>query len=285
MLKFKEQPEDFIVEEVINFKKTKGDYNYYTLEKKNYNTLDAISEIADELKINRNRINFAGLKDRNAITKQYISIYKYQIKELNLKDIKLKFIATSDKPVSPHNIKENKFIIVIRNVKNKKKVKIKSIENYFDEQRFSKNNAEIGKLITKKDYKRAEILLEQPLETIDKRLIKFYVNSYQSYLFNLVLDQYKKSEKIPLLNFDTKFKDKKIKEIYERIMREEGISQNDFINKRFPFIVSETVYRPSIIKVKNFKLKYEGSNAILSFSLPPSSYATLVIKKYINLVE
>jgi tRNA pseudouridine13 synthase len=87
MLKFKEYPEDFIVEEFIDFKKQKGDFYYYILEKKNYNTLDAVNKIAEKLKINKNKIRFAGLKDRKAVTKQYISIYKYKINQLKLKDV------------------------------------------------------------------------------------------------------------------------------------------------------------------------------------------------------
>ena len=50
MYQIKQVPEDFIVEEIPDIKLSQaGDYLYFTLEKKNWTTLDAVAELARRL--------------------------------------------------------------------------------------------------------------------------------------------------------------------------------------------------------------------------------------------
>lgn len=71
----KSKPEDFIVEEVNNIQfNENGKYSFYKLKKINIETYAAVQQVADCFKINPKYINFAGLKDKKAITTQYISI-------------------------------------------------------------------------------------------------------------------------------------------------------------------------------------------------------------------
>jgi len=68
--------EDFIVEEIPPEKKqTTGPFLICRLTKKNWELQHAIKEIAKRLGISHRRIGFAGTKDRNAITTQWISLY------------------------------------------------------------------------------------------------------------------------------------------------------------------------------------------------------------------
>ena len=87
-------PEDFLVEEIPLPEKggTTGPYLICLLIKKNWELQHAVKEIAKRLGISHRRIGWAGTKDRNAITKQWISIYNVtaeQVAAIYLKDITL----------------------------------------------------------------------------------------------------------------------------------------------------------------------------------------------------
>ena len=76
----KQLPEDFIVEELqpAKLKLSPGNcnYKYFWLTKKGLSTLEAIRAISDYLGISKDRIGFAGAKDKKAVTTQLISIRK-----------------------------------------------------------------------------------------------------------------------------------------------------------------------------------------------------------------
>ena len=264
MYKIKQIPEDFIVKEINSLKfNDNGNYSYFLLKKRNYNTLRAIKIISEKLKIskknsknfsghkksqkdffvNEKNIGFAGNKDKNAITEQIISIKNgnKNIENIGFRDIELKFVGRGNEEVFIGSNKGNEFAITIRNLANKE---IKTIENklsnnkilmpnYFGPQRFSNNNAEIGKSLIKKDFKKAiKLILEAnsdysgeikqhlekkpndfvvALKIIPLKLLKLYVHSYQSILFNRTLEQYIKNnkklknnnEKLPVIGFGT----------------------------------------------------------------------------------
>src|SRR3989344_853355 len=207
-------PEDFVVEEITNVKaKKKGRYCYFWLEKKNKNTQDAVEEAARALRVKK--IGFAGAKDKKAITRQLCSaenVRKEMIERVKLSGIKLIFYGYGDEPISLGDLDGNAFQIVVRDVDADIKVKkINSIVNYFDEQRFSENNVEIGKAIVKKNFKKAVELIAHgegrynvhvkefnaksktnfigALRLIPLKTLKLFVHSYQSWLWNETVEQ------------------------------------------------------------------------------------------------
>ncbi len=207
MYKIKTIPKDFIVKEISKPNiDDKGKYSYYLLKKKNYTTIDAINAISRNLKIKSKYINFAGTKDKVAVTEQYISISNGPKKNLQLKDIELKFLGKGNERLNLGDLEGNEFIITVRNLDKKKNTKkIEHIPNYFDEQRFgiNKNNHIIGKHIIKKEFKEACDIIPEikannndfigALRTINKRILRMYVHAYQSYLFNKTIDEYVKN--------------------------------------------------------------------------------------------
>ena len=104
----------------------------------------------------------------------------------------------------------NSFSITLRSLhksevnsvlKNYAEVKEYGLPNYFDEQRFGakKNNHLIGKAIVKKDFKKAVELIDSSFEGTDfvgflrkipKKVLMIYVHSYQSFLYNLIVEKY-----------------------------------------------------------------------------------------------
>ncbi|HLC58282.1 MAG TPA: tRNA pseudouridine(13) synthase TruD [Candidatus Nanoarchaeia archaeon] len=326
-MKVKQIPEDFIVEEIIDLKidDKKQDYSIFRLTKKNWSTFNIIEKISERLQIPQKFIGYAGIKDRKAVTTQYISIYKInkeKIENLKIEDVNLEFVGYSKERINLGDLKENKFKITIRNLNKKIKLPKKlQLENYFDSQRFGKDNNthEIGKLILKRNFKEVckilnlEINNNDPIGALRKqplKLLKFYISAYQSYIWNKNLNEIIKQNKsiktikselgeisfsnkkikpfkIPLLNFDT---EEDI--ILTKIMKEENISKLDFIIKQIPELIYASIEREAFIEIKNIKSKFskdelnkEKLKLVLEFNLPKGSYATMLIKKISLLLQ
>ena len=293
MYKIKQIPEDFIVKEIINLKKKiKGEYSYFRLKKKNWNTMDVVKELSKRLKLPEKNIKYAGLKDKNAVTEQYISIKNFKEIKFKIKDVEIKKIGEGSNPIKLGGLKENYFKITIRNLTAKKILRPKKLINYFDTQRFSNKNIKIGKALLKRDYRELCELLElknkEEIFRFDRKILRFALNSYQSYIFNKATKEYLKEYKsgtLPLINFDTKFKNKVIESIYTDIMEKERIKKEDFIFREMPFLIGESKERKIFVSVKSFKYKY-GKDELnkgkikctLEFVLPKGSYGTLFVK-------
>jgi len=313
----KQIPEDFIVKEIPNFEKGEGLYAIFILKKTNYTTEKAIQTVCDYLHIDRKRVGYAGIKDKKAISSQYISIYKIKkekVEILKLKDIELKFVSYSKKPTSLGNLKGNNFEIIVRNLD--KDVKIgadKKIKNFFDEQRFSKNNIEIGKAILKKDFKKAVGLVLQKkgdyerkaelflsnhpnnyigaLRKVPHKILLLFIHSYQSYIFNETINKIgsEKNVKVPLVGFGTEYKDNNVRRIIKEILKKGNISERDFVVSSMPDLSCEGEERDLYVEPKNLKIDKLEKDELnkgkykvrISFSLPKGAYATNVVKQII----
>jgi len=314
----KAKPEDFIVEEVqeLNFL-DQGRYACFKLKKKNWTTYEAINLIASKLRIPSKLIGFAGNKDKRAITTQYITIKSSlaeKLEKLKLKDITLEFVGYLKRPITLGMLKGNGFKIKIRNYNKLRRVDF--FVNYFGEQRFEGQTHKIGKFILKRNFKEAcelinkrvikQYLSKYPndyvgaLQQLDKRELRFYISAYQSYLWNKYAKLLVEKEccqkfyandyvfclekisnrKIPFITFDLELKEFPA---YQKILKEEKVTQEEFVIKAIPDITPLGDKRDFIVEVKDFKANASGKNVILQFELPKGSYATVLIKKYINL--
>ena len=119
MYQIKQKPEDFLVEEIPkDLPLGKGDYTYFLLEKKNWNTREAIKAIASRLRVKEKFFNVAGIKDKKAITKQYVSVYKVKperLENLKIKDIKITVLGKGKERLKLGQLMGNRFTIRIRN--------------------------------------------------------------------------------------------------------------------------------------------------------------------------
>ncbi len=71
----KYSPRDFQVRELLDYvEEPSGEYYVHLLKKQKLDTQDALSLIASKARVPRGDIAFAGLKDRQGITEQWISI-------------------------------------------------------------------------------------------------------------------------------------------------------------------------------------------------------------------
>jgi len=313
MYKIKQNPEDFLVREITNlYLKNSGVFLVCILKKRNYTTIRAIEQIARVLGVKANDIGFAGIKDKNALTEQYISIKnvkREEIQEIRLKDIELGFIGYCDNPLSLGDLEENEFTITLRDFKGKVDLDKRMMPNFFGEQRFSKNNVIIGKSLLKSNFKEARRLILETnpdykekmeefmgrkpndlvgaLKLIPTKLLKLYAHAYQSHLWNMTSNEYikknKKNVQIPLIGFCTEIKDKEINRIIMKIMKKEDVTFRGFINRSIPEISLEGDLRDAFVEIKNLEVVEKGKDFVkIKFRLPKGSYATVAVGFLLN---
>jgi tRNA pseudouridine13 synthase len=224
MYKLKSNPSDFIVKEISNVKsKEQGRYIYFTLKKENWNTFEVLKKISYILHVPLKNIGYAGTKDKHAITRQLCSIHGVSAKALEnitLQGVEISIVGYGNDPISLGDLEGNEFEIVVRNLEISEKIeKNEYFVNYFDEQRFSKNNVAIGKAIVEKKFAKAVELIDYDqckvhnkkhptdfvgaLKRLPKKLLLLFVHAYQSWIWNETVAGYlqKKEEKVTLIKY------------------------------------------------------------------------------------
>ena len=165
-------PEDFLVEELPLPDRggEGGPYLICLLTKRNWELQHAVKEIAKRLGISHRRIGWAGTKDRNAITRQWISLYNVtpdQVSRVRLKDITLEPVKQVNEQLSLGDLLGNRFDVVIRGcdgadpwdrVESIKETVLAGLPNYFGIQRFGAIRPvthRVGEWILLGDYEQA----------------------------------------------------------------------------------------------------------------------------------
>ena len=290
MYVIKHIPEDFIVKEIneLHFDGN-GKYSYFLLKKKKYNTLRAVERIAEFHRIPLKDIGFAGNKDKNAVTEQFISIKngKKDFECTPINDIELKFLGRGNEELFLGRLQGNQFNITIRNLNSKDIEKIKKstkdnclMPNFFGPQRFSKNNHLIGKAIIKNEFKHAiDFILDSnsdynemikdhlasrnneyvgAMKKVPMKMLRLYIHAYQSFLFNTILEKYakKNSQKIeiPVPGFGTEFENKEVKKMTETALKAEKVTLRDFIIRPIPDLSMEGSMRKAFVAVNDFSI-------------------------------
>ncbi len=261
-----ERPFGFVVKELPDVRKIRK-YTFHKehlffihiLKKVNMNTLDTV-KILESRGL---KVGYAGLKDKNAVTYQYVSLDKKI--DITASDIEVKFYAMG-KWLSPGDLAGNRFELTLN-----KKIEWTPpdiLPNYFGPQRFGGGNHVIG-------YK---ILRREIHPKFSKKMIKFYINAYQSWIFNeLVKEAIKRgvlSGLAPLPGFASKKKKNWMWELIDRIHRDHGIKLSDYrINELHLTVMGSQ--RKLGVPIKNFTI----NDNKLAFELPPGSYATVLVNE------
>ncbi|CAA6808248.1 MAG: tRNA pseudouridine 13 synthase (EC, partial [uncultured Sulfurovum sp.] len=185
---FAQTIERFFVEEIPLFKfADKGSNLILKIKKSDMSTFKLITVIAKATQLEQRDIGYAGLKDKNATTIQYISIPKqYErdvVKNLTTEKIEILEKFYSKFPIKVGQLKGNNFSIVLHDVtkeakrsieKIAKKMIEEGIPNYYGYQRFGEDS---------RSY-----LQGQEIAHSGKKLKgakeKLLVSAYQSYLYN-----------------------------------------------------------------------------------------------------
>ncbi|MEK6967943.1 MAG: tRNA pseudouridine(13) synthase TruD [Nanoarchaeota archaeon] len=306
MVKIKQVPEDFIVEEIpkeIVF--GSGGYSYYWMRKKGLSTHDAAEIVAKQLGLRINDIGFAGAKDKKAVTSQMISIKgKFSREILPRQQLFCEFKGFAEEPVSLGEHNGNIFTITLRDIaefeadniiKNADKLRYLDflLPNYFDEQRFSSTNIEIGIALLKKNYPEAVRLIEEQarpdiavelkdylhkhphdfvgaLRLFPRRVLMLYVHSVQSHLFNEIVNTALDGMRcavVPYSRGEFLFPAVAVEQkecvvpgfmaedpLVKELLSRHNLSEDDFINRSLPQLSAESSTRTLLMKVENFTI-------------------------------
>jgi len=166
-MKLKSRPEDFRVEELARPEMTGGPFALYRLTKKSLGTPEAVNAICRAWRVSRPAVGIGGLKDRHAVTQQFLSIENGPKRNLKQTNIELEYLGQTPRAFESRDLLGNRFDIVLRDldsakadraVQNLPVVSEEGIPNYFDDQRFGSVGAS-GDFVARAwclgDYERA----------------------------------------------------------------------------------------------------------------------------------
>jgi tRNA pseudouridine13 synthase len=196
--RIKVAPEDFVVEELPAYEPSgEGTHLFLRFEKKNLTTDAAVRIITKALGIEMRDVGIAGMKDKVAVTTQWVSVpapakavdLEERAKALTLDNIKVFDAKRHGNKLKTGHLKGNRFDILVRDVEDDavpgilaamERFSQEGVPNLFGLQRFGKegDNAQRARAwLTGKERAPG-----------DPRLRRFHFSALQSAVFNAVLD-------------------------------------------------------------------------------------------------
>lgn len=387
--------EDFYVEEVpLSLPSGEGQNTWIQIEKNGKTTLDVVLDIAKNLHISRKRMGFAGMKDKSAVTRQWLCVSNMTKRELPnieefLYNVKVLDIKQNQKKLRIGQLKGNKFRIAIRGTDNPvtdvdraeevlESLKVTGVPNYYGYQRFGEirsNTHLVGKCLVEGDIKKAvdtyignpsedeysqiyearqlydqgklqesyelmpksmryeksmmqELMRSEKkgeikeknyikaIESLPKPLKRMFVNAYESYLFNKIVNERSKiginkyyggdiiidqeehwiheinedtiqndidnfilNPTAPLIGSKVPLAEGKQGEIEQKIIKEENITQESFECPKTPKLGSHGIRRALRFKVEDTHVEKIDDGISVEFFIPRGCYATAVLRE------
>lgn len=188
-------PEDFQVEErPLYLPCGEGEHLYITITKRGLSTPDLVRRLSSILGVRAQAIGVAGLKDARALTTQMVSLQGVttdQVTALKTDDtiVSLRILGRHRNRLRTGHHSGNHFRLVIRHVAEHAaetvpgilhRLSTRGVPNYFGPQRQGKagNNFQVGAALLHDARRR---------EKMNRATRIWYLNAYQSYLFNRML--------------------------------------------------------------------------------------------------
>jgi len=185
---FTKNSTDFVVNEIPLYEFSgEGEHLILHVRKKDLTTWQMVDRLSQYCGAKVRDFGYAGLKDKDGMTTQYISIHKnFEQKLEDFTDNQIKIISKTyhNNKIKIGHLKGNRFFIRLKRV-NKvdgqklgnalKKMKKEGFPNFFGYQRFGRegNNYVFGREI-----------LEGKRKERNKKMRNFFISAYQSFLFN-----------------------------------------------------------------------------------------------------
>ena len=149
----KQRPEDFRVTELPAYTPSgDGEHLLIEIEKTGLSTFEAIDTVAKRLNVPRRDIGYAGLKDANAVTRQWLSVRGTTLDCVDAaasNDLKILFVEPHRNKLRVGHLRGNRFSVRVREVDPMKVVTLapaiatlvrRGMPNYFGEQRFGRRD-------------------------------------------------------------------------------------------------------------------------------------------------
>lgn len=186
---FKESPEDFRVIELMGFEPSgEGEHLWLEVEKREKNTQDVARDLARHFDVAKHAVTYSGLKDKNAVTRQWFSVHLPGKSEPSLpvkRDVEFLSRTRHNKKLKTGVHEGNRFIITLRSVsdmdallKNLERIKADGFPNYFGSQRFGFDRGNL---------EQAQAWLTSGKRPRQRFLEGMYLSAVRSYIFNVIL--------------------------------------------------------------------------------------------------
>ena len=211
----KNRPEDFLVDEQPLYEPCgEGEHLYLFIEKKQATTQELIRRLAKAFRVKRSDVGYAGQKDKHAITRQHLSIYRpgttpeedHECLE-RFKEYPYAQVIWADRHTNKLRRGHhggNRFVIKLRDVEPTAVLKAKPIlerlaakgfPNYLGEQRFGyrQNSHTLGRLLLKGEWQAfLDEMLGHPLPT-ESEAVQAARAAYETGDYDLALEHMPKS--------------------------------------------------------------------------------------------
>lgn len=198
--RFKERPEDFVVEELPAYEPSgEGTHVFVRFTKTGLTTLDAVRAVARALGCDPREAGFAGMKDKQAVTTQTVSLQTPRgatPADLAARALAARVDGIAVHEARPHNHKikpghlaGNRFAITLRGVApdridevvvSLKRIAAEGVPNAFGAQRFGRSGDNVARALA--------WLRDGAPPPRDSRLQRLLWSSVQSAIFNAVLE-------------------------------------------------------------------------------------------------
>lgn len=328
--KLKESPEDFVVCEILKgrIKDLLRHSGYPLFRMKKYN-LDVVSAKVRIEKAIGGRVHLLGLKDKRALSYQFISSTKKNVKTngFKSKNLSLFFIGRTERPLTRSDLMANGFSVLIRT--NEKNLELDKwvdslqkgkVANFFGIQRFGKKNPnhKVGEQLVRRDFvSAAKLVLNRDFEfekdairalrKIPITVRRLYVQSYQAFLFNLMLSyiirdlgglpsegiryfkkcsmlrkRCKELVMIPeaqLIGYSFRNKDDIYSKYAEYILEANQLTHKDFYIRGMEEVSAEGTFRPVAIPAWHVTYNIKDDGILFKFVLHTGSYATVALRE------
>jgi tRNA pseudouridine13 synthase len=163
-MRYKVQPEDFIVEEQIRLSLApSGPFAVYRVRKRGVTTLRVQAQVARALGVAQSAVVAPALKDKDAVAVQHLAVRGTGPARLTGDGFVAEFLGRSPRSLAPTDVVANRFTAVLRDLSADEAARVQDrlaqvarsgLPNYFDQQRFGSlapGEEPIGKRILRRD--------------------------------------------------------------------------------------------------------------------------------------
>lgn len=192
--KLKAQPEHFVVKEVLGYSFTgSGEHLMVKIRKTGENTMFVANELARYCNVKSKDMGWAGLKDRHAVTEQWLSIHlakeedvpDFSAFEKQYPSIQILEQSRHNKKLRPGDLTGNRFEITLSEVSDVQSVEQRlesvisgGVPNYYGAQRFGRDGNNVSEA---KRWGRDNV------RTRNQNKRSMYLSTARSWIFNHIV--------------------------------------------------------------------------------------------------
>lgn len=314
---------DFKVFENLPFEPCgEGEHLFIHVRKTGENTAFVAKQLAQYFGVKENLVSYAGLKDRFAVTEQWFGIHvpgkkEYDLSDLAIAGIEVLSSARHNKKLRIGALSGNRFELTLKKVTEVEElmrrwhaVVAHGVPNYFGEQRFGIEGGNIEKALS----------LFSGTKVKDKKKRGMYLSAARSLIFNHVIndriknntfDQAANGDVLMLSGTQSVFIADEIDESIKTRLNEKDVditapmwgagelmtTQNvmsfeqsvgsqyqEFCDGLAKFGLKQERRRIRLC-IENANINIENDTVELTFTLPPGSYATTVIRELLDYTD